>query len=186
MLGRDTEWRQGSVLTQSDAAMLGIHDADAHDLRVVVISHDCDLANDKEEQAELIVARLVDKVDGLAARARNVRRLHLTYATPQGNSICVELTHTARKLISRELFANAHQPDDGLKLSIDEKRALKQWLAARYGRPAFPDAFENRLRKKVKKHTVEGGVHIWVTRATPDDATMINNGRPFFSVVVRA
>jgi|ERR1700736_1114302 hypothetical protein len=31
-----------------------------------------------------------------------------------------------------------------------------------------------------------GGVHIWVTRATPDDATMINNGRPFFSVVVRA
>ncbi|MHB1565036.1 MAG: hypothetical protein ACYCXP_13310 [Leptospirillum sp.] len=36
-----------------------------------------------------------------------------------------------------------------------EKRALKQWLASRYGRPAFPNAFENRLRKSIGKRTVE-------------------------------
>ena len=41
-------------------------------------------------------------------------------------------------------------------LPIDAKRTLKQWLAARYGRPAFPNAFESRLRKQVgKKNTVE-------------------------------
>jgi len=41
-------------------------------------------------------------------------------------------------------------------LPVDAKRALKQWLAARYGRPAFPNAFEDRLRKSVgKKNTVE-------------------------------
>ncbi len=31
----------------------------------------------------------------------------------------------------------------------------KQWLAARYGRPAFPHAFETRLRKSAGKRTVE-------------------------------
>ena len=32
-------------------------------------------------------------------------------------------------------------------MPIDAKRILKQWLAARYGRPAFPNEFERRLRK---------------------------------------
>jgi hypothetical protein len=46
--------------------------------------------------------------------------------------------------------------DNHASLPMDGKRALKQWLAARYGRPAFPNAFENRLRKIVsKKNTVE-------------------------------
>lgn len=40
-------------------------------------------------------------------------------------------------------------------LTAEAKRVLKQWLAARYGRPAFPDAFEERLRKAVRGRTVE-------------------------------
>lgn len=41
-------------------------------------------------------------------------------------------------------------------MPTDAKRVLKQWLAARYGRPAFPNAFEQRLRNSLnKKNTVE-------------------------------
>ena len=40
----------------------------------------------------------------------------------------------------------------------NEKRGLKQWLAARYGRPAFPNAFEKRLRKQIRKKSVENNI----------------------------
>jgi hypothetical protein len=53
-------------------------------------------------------------------------------------------------------FAKRAVKDNSLALPVDAKRALKQWLAARYGRPAFPNAFEKRLRKKLSgKRTVE-------------------------------
>jgi hypothetical protein len=45
--------------------------------------------------------------------------------------------------------------EGGATLSPEAKRVLKQWLAARYGRPAFPNAFETRLRGRVGKRAVE-------------------------------
>ena len=40
-------------------------------------------------------------------------------------------------------------------LARDAKRVLKQWLAARYGRAAFPNKLEERLRKRSGGRTVE-------------------------------
>lgn len=45
-------------------------------------------------------------------------------------------------------FAERAVKDNSLAVG-DAKRALKQWLAARYGRPAFPNAFEERLRSSL-------------------------------------
>lgn len=56
-------------------------------------------------------------------------------------------------------------------LPVDEKRILKQWLAARYGRPAFPDAFEARLRRVVGKRTVKE--HIDKALAQPETRHII-------------
>lgn len=67
----------------------------------------------------------------------------------------VELRHVDRKQVSKALFAKSGPRDGNFLLPADEKRTLKQWLAARYGRPAFPNAFENRLRKTVGKKSVE-------------------------------
>jgi hypothetical protein len=63
MLGRDTEWRQGSVLLHADAVALGLVVQDQVQSRVVVISHDCDLPNDKEETVEIIIGSAVEKAD---------------------------------------------------------------------------------------------------------------------------
>lgn len=156
MLGRDTPWRQGSVIAQSDAIAAGLFDeASASRRRALIITHDCDLPNDKETEVEVLVADVVNTLNRQFARARNVRRLHLVFDTPSGDQRFLELHICAKQSICKSLIAGA-KPDDTWLLADDEKRALKQWLAARYGRPAFPNAFEAHLRKNVnKKETVE-------------------------------
>jgi hypothetical protein len=156
MLGRETPWRQGSVIAQADAIAAGLFDETSSSLkRALVITHDCDLTNDRELEVEVMIGDVVDKLNKQFARARNVRRLHLAFDTPSGNQQFIDLQITAKQSISKSLIAGS-KPDGGWVLSDEEKRSLKQWLAARYGRPAFPNAFETHLRKNVsKKETVE-------------------------------
>ena len=46
MLGRDTEWRQGDLLTDEEAHAMGLVESVGSNRCVVLISHDCDLPND--------------------------------------------------------------------------------------------------------------------------------------------
>jgi hypothetical protein len=157
MLTRDTDWRQGDLLTQEAAAKLtALNDAVGEKHRVVVITHDCDLPNDGETSVEVIVADVVIGANPQFSYAKNPRKLHLGYEIAGGQSIVVELRHTERRVIPKSEFEQHATRDGNALLPVDAKRALKQWLAARYGRPAFPNAFEDRLRKQVgKKNTVE-------------------------------
>ncbi|HEY4832113.1 MAG TPA: hypothetical protein VIH61_06085, partial [Waddliaceae bacterium] len=116
----------------------------------IVITHDCDLQNEKEDEVELIVATVIGNLNPAYARARNVRCLHVLYLDPNQNEILIELQHSGYKRIDKRHFLDVAKPNVDLRLSSDEKRALKQWLAARYGRPAFPDQFESRLQKNKK------------------------------------
>lgn len=156
MLGRNTAWRQGSVISQVDAINAGLFDqTSCSSKRALVITHDCDLPNDKELEVEVIVGDIISNLNKQFTRARNVRRLNLAFDTLSGDREFLDLHITAKISIAKSLIVNAN-PDNSLRLSEDEKRALKQWLAARYGRPAFPNAFETRLRKKIdNKETVE-------------------------------
>ena len=155
MLGRNTELRQGNLLTDEDAHVLGLVESLDSGKRVVVISHDCDLLNDAEEFIEVIVSSSIPEPDPMYANARNPRRLHLSFLSEDGEQIHIELRHTGRQQVAKAEIAKIQSGDATFALSADEKRTLKQWLAARYGRPAFPNAFENRLRKTVGKRSVE-------------------------------
>jgi len=157
MLTRDTDWRQGDLLTQEAAAKLtALNDAVGEKHRVVVITHDCDLPNDGETAVEVIVADVIIEANPQFSYAKNPRKLHLGYEIAGGQSIVVELRHAERRVIPKSEFEQHATRDGNALLPVDAKRALKQWLAARYGRPAFPNAFEDRLRKQVgKKNTVE-------------------------------
>jgi hypothetical protein len=157
MLARDTDWRQGDLLTSESAAKLtALIGAVVETRRIVVITHDCDLPNHGETSVEVIVTEVVAAANPQFSYAKNPRKLHLGYAIAGGQSIVVELRHTERHIVSKAEFAKHAIKDRIASLPVDGKRALKQWLAARYGRPAFPNAFEERLRKSVdKKNTVE-------------------------------
>lgn len=155
MLGRDTEWRQGALLSGAGAHALGLIEAPASEKRVVVISHDCDLAHNEEAFVEVIVGSLIPRAEANYTSAKNPRRLHLTFESEASDPLHVELRHADRQQVAKGQFAAHSITEEHAKLPPDEKRALKQWLAARYGRPAFPNAFENRLRKQIGKRSVE-------------------------------
>lgn len=155
MLARDTDWRQGDLLTCEAAAALGLVDATDQGHRAVVITHDCDLPHESEHCVEVIVAEVILKEDPQFSYAKNPRRLHLAYEGVDAAPLNLELRHGDRRSVPKSDFAARAAKDYSLALPVDAKRALKQWLAARYGRPAFPNAFEGRLRKRSGKRTVE-------------------------------
>ncbi len=155
MSDHNVAWRQGHVLTHADAHSLNLVVSTQLDKRVVIISHDCDLANQQESKTEVIIGTIIEKVDPIYARARHPRFLHLTFSNSTGEKAYIQIQHADRREIDRAEFSKINATVEDFILSTDEKRGLKQWLAARYGRPAFPNAFENRLRKKIKNRTIE-------------------------------
>lgn len=147
MLDRDTKWRQGDLLTQETAEKLNLISSQDENFHVVVISHDCDIPNTNEPKVEVIIAHAVDQADGQLSYTKNPRRLHLKYTQPNKEPLILELLQTNKQAVKKSRFSKQAKQHPAT-LSNKEKRVLKQWLAARYGRPAFPDAFERRLRRK--------------------------------------
>lgn len=145
---RRTGWRQGSVLTKGavDELRLGLPE-DRDRVRVVVISHDCDLANDdaREPFVEVIIGRLIDREDGNSSWGKSSRTLHYTVDCA-GSTECIELVSNSKTQIDKERLAR-FSPDDRYSTNHVCLALLRNWLAARYRRPSFPDAFNNRMRE---------------------------------------
>jgi hypothetical protein len=97
---------------------------------------------------EVMLGSIIPKSDPSFAKARNIRRLHLNYNKSQSSElISIELTQSERQFISKAQFTEVALLENKLILPHEEKRVLKLWLAARHGRPAFPNAFIHRLKK---------------------------------------
>lgn len=119
---------------------------------VMVISHDCDLAQNAEIEphCEVIVGRLVAEQDGNFANAKSPRRLHLKLITDGSEEVIVELEATAKAFVSKDDLA-LHLPEQKLVLAYSEATKLRSWLAARYRRASFPDEFDRRLIREKRK-----------------------------------
>jgi hypothetical protein len=102
--------------------------------------------------------------------------------------MCLELRATGKREIPKDRFAG-HLPNAGLEVTPNNLSILQRWLAARYRRAAFPDEFEDRLRKtgvgeRIKKIVEPLGTHLVaiffdvdegkeVEREGPDDRYML-------------
>ncbi len=154
---RDTPWRQGLWLSADSVQALGFLSGEpAAELAVVVISHDCDLAQSPEGEpvVEVIVGRVVAEADGTYTNAKNLRRLHLP-CTAGTRQVTVELDATGKRLVAKRASdatpgLAGHVPEPSVKLKPEELRILQMWLAARYRRAAFPDEFDRRLKDETK------------------------------------
>lgn len=145
---RATPWRQGHVLDADATKVLGLSNSkDAAATTVIVVSHDCDLANDDlnvEPNVEVIVGRLVaSPADGNFTWGKSPRTLHITMER-DGVPVTVELVSTNKQQVSKQDLA---QVDPEMAFSLDGKGlgVLRSWLGARYNRSAFPDAFVKRM-----------------------------------------
>jgi len=137
------EWRQGSVLSNLHA----LHDAlalDTNTQRLVVITHDCDLAGGFPK-VEAIPGLLIEAGNGTYKSARNPRLLHLEFGKSDGTEQWMSLNHEDRTVIDDLHAYDPSAVDVAFELSPENRRLLRRWLAARYGRPAFPRSFEDAL-----------------------------------------
>ncbi|MES1980971.1 MAG: hypothetical protein V4443_00715 [Pseudomonadota bacterium] len=151
---RDTLWRQGHILTREAAQALGLcHPTAPESTCVVVISHDCDLANDElhvEADVEVIVGRNITLGDGNYFWAKAPRTLHVD-VQQNGASRVIELVATAKRSIPKNVLAS-YLPDITYSFPGKSLSALRSWLGFRYNRTAFPDRFVDRLcQAKVDK-----------------------------------
>lgn len=145
---RDTNWRQGHVLPPNAAARFGLkYSADPESTCVVVITHDCDLANenlDAEPYVEVIVGRTITAANGNFTWGKAPRTLHYPV---QCESIpgTIELVATGKATLRKADLAS-FEPDARFRLDGKTLAVLRSWLSARYGRAAFADAFVKRMR----------------------------------------
>lgn len=172
---RNTLWRQGQLLQQETAQLLGLVSTESPErTAVVVISHDCDLAQlpGGEPYVEVIIGRFVDlPADGSYTHCKNLRRLQIECSS--GNSPqLIELEIVSKKLLLKENLDNPelalceHLPCEDHRMSPSERNTLQLWLAARYRRAAFPDEFDRRLKEvtdvsaRLSKAFKSSGQHI--------------------------
>ena len=151
---RQVTWSQGQILPPEAALafqLIAVEEAETH--LPVVITHDCDLAAavEKEPHAEILVAHPTSK-PGAAANAKIARRLELFLHRRSGPQVVELLASQKRTVQKAALFEYAPRRD--VWLAPQDRLILQRWLAARYRRAAFPEAFESRLRTKVDRRTL--------------------------------
>ena len=205
---RDTPWRQGHLLGNDPIEALGLQHTSAPDQTlVIVVSHDCDLAQAPEGEpvVEVAIGRLLTDKDGNCTHAKNARKLHVEFVSTVDFWAEFEATATL-SVGKREL--NDFVPRPEAHLSPEDLAIFQLWLASRYRRSAFPDEFERRLVRELKLHEkianalrphgeliagiffdVDEGVE--VTRDGPDDTytldiTILHSAAPDFDLAEQA
>src|SRR4051812_37455561 len=109
---RETLWRQGHVLDANARDAIQLRHEDGAATCVVVISHDCDLANDNfraEPDVEVIIGRVVSTSNGNYSWGKAPRTLHLPMLR-SGAIVTVELDATKKQLVPKSALA-AYAPD---------------------------------------------------------------------------
>jgi hypothetical protein len=142
---RDTAWRQGLIfhVPAKDGAP---------EIFGVIVSHDCDICADADVEPciEYVKADLKGESNGSLTFGKNPRRLQAQVYNNSGEAINADFDIRKRTFMMKSsFFAGAirfsHQ------LQERDVTVLQRWLAARYGRSAFPNAFEKLMGKHVQE-----------------------------------
>jgi len=140
---RERGWRQGSVLipTNLDPEIrdgLSLHE----DSLLFVLTQDCDLVQpdfEKEPYVELLEIRPVTTVDGNYEHGRNARKLDFFLGESAYRASCHD-RHRLNRAILANIEPSGYHPVERTLCDM-----VADWIAKRYARPAFPDAFNRRL-----------------------------------------
>lgn len=150
---RASGWRQGSIIAGTDAHRLlrsaidYVRERDQSGFCLIVVSQDCDLVarSDVEPYVELVLCTNAEGPQSLHRHGRNPRWLQIQLIGAGDDRDWFDVSIHDRFRVSKEVLVSASQ-DEALRLETQDARALTRWLAKRYTRPAFPDAFNRRLQ----------------------------------------
>lgn len=160
-----TDWRQGSVVPRELLPPEDLPQELPAEAKLIAISHDCDLVNpsfDSEPWVEMLVARLIDALDGSLTLGKNPRKMQLSLGEGDAKR-CYELDIHEKFRTRRQCLLGGH-PDASLKLDRLQTQQIARWVGKRYSRPSFPTAFDRRIpdaiRKKIKRLLSRDGADI--------------------------
>lgn len=149
---RTAGWQQGSIANRADTEVLlaasvdKVPDRGEAPFRLVVVSQDCDLVRepDIEPFVELIFCKEVPDAEPLYQNGRNPRLLHIQWSGLQESASWLEISVHDRFRVQKKVLADL-TVDKCTYLAAQDVRLLSRWIARRYTRPVFPDAFNLRL-----------------------------------------
>lgn len=146
---RDQGWRQGSLLPAASIRD-GVHApaplTPSDEGLFMIVSQDCDLIHedfDTEPFAELLLWEPATKPRPDWHHGKNPRHLQIR-ARRAAEDLWIETHAWARATIDRRRLAT-FSPDPEWVVDGRDVRLVAAWLGKRYLRPAFPDAFNERL-----------------------------------------
>ena len=183
---RTTPWKQGAFIDSAMATAMGlINDAQK---AIVIISHDCDIAQnpDVEPDLEIIVGEFKSEMNGSYSSAKNPRVLHLNVQN-DNESVVIEFNCSNKSTIKKADLADK-VPCALVSMPATAKQTFQRWLASRYHRSSFPDEFDRRLSAtklgdKIKQRLSKHNEHIRAIFVDVDSGEEINratgDGNPY-------
>ncbi len=144
-------WKQGNLISPDSAEQIIAATIDFYsksttiDTWLVVLTQDCDLVRktDVEPYVEILAMQKLPNSPNNPMRGQSSRSLHLTLAVENTTYWFEGIIHDRFRIKKDELVSLAC--DKAMVFADNELRILRQWLARRYTRPAFPDHFETHL-----------------------------------------
>jgi len=137
---RGSGWCQGSVVGRERLEALGHGATDC----AVVISQDCDVVQTVEVESylEVIAAKVLEQPRADLLHGRNPRLIDIPVVAPVGRYLHISV-HDRFRIEKHDLAA--HAPSTTITLDREVTSQLAKWIAKRYTRVAWPDAFNERM-----------------------------------------
>lgn len=145
-------WKQGSCLIIDHQQILDKNNNPLKKGLYIIISQDCDVVNsslDKEPFVEILFVTEITEVDGSLTNGKNPRILHFL-GKNSDLAKHLQLVIHEKYFLPREHLVTLI-PEENISLESESLEILIRWLANRYTRTAFPDAFNLRVRNVVPK-----------------------------------
>lgn len=165
----EVDWHQGDIVDSGQTnnllnASIDKRPSTTKDCVLCVISQDCDIvaSADKEPYIELLAGIINPTICRKFADLKSPRIIDIPIKDQT-----IRFSIHDRFRVLKESFCNAKKLEN-IQLDEEGRDALKKWLERRYVRPAFPKAFNKRLKnnKKLQKFSKNGlpkGVFgIWI------------------------
>ncbi|MCC5835437.1 MAG: hypothetical protein JJU20_11945 [Opitutales bacterium] len=143
---RANQWKQGCVLLPEKLPSEILNSLQFEEGQLFyVLTHDCDLVQadfTKEPYVELLKIKPMSTVDGNLIHGKNSRQLDFKIGESSFRASCHDRYRIDRRLLAGLKPSEIHPNDERLCDLITD------WIAKRYIRPAFPDAFNIRLGRE--------------------------------------
>lgn len=139
-------WKQGSILDLNeglegslDCSFVKSNIRSKHNAKLIIISQDCDIANEGEEHVECMLLRANKKRSPSIRNGINPRKIQIEKYLNYFWDISAEDVY----FLNKSYLIN-NEPFDEFQIHDDDIAKLRQWKANRYTRKGLPEEFVNK------------------------------------------